>query len=59
MKFDGIMGRRKTQKIIRTAPKNVTTGLCPKCQTVGRIFLIGQVGAEHAKCASCNQEFDL
>ncbi|MGQ0606710.1 hypothetical protein [Candidatus Nitrosotenuis cloacae] len=53
------MGRRKTQKIIKSGPKNVTTGHCPKCQTVGRIFIIGQVGAEHAKCASCNQEFDL
>ncbi len=23
------MGRRKTQKIIKTGPKNVTTGKCP------------------------------
>jgi len=37
------MGRRKTQKIIKTGPKNVTTGLCPECQTIGRISIIGQV----------------
>jgi len=53
------MGRRKTQKIIKTGPKNVTTGLCPECQTIGRISIIGQVGQERAKCSSCNQEFDL
>ena len=53
------MGRRKTQKIIKTGPKNVTTGLCPECKTIGRIFIIGQVGQERAKCSSCNQEFDL
>jgi hypothetical protein len=40
-------------------PKNVTTGLCPECKTIGRIFIIGQVGQERAKCSSCNQEFDL
>jgi len=53
------MGRRKTQKIIKTGPKNVTTGLCPECKTIGRISIIGQVGQERAKCSSCNQEFDL
>ncbi len=53
------MGRRKTQKIIKSGPKNVTTGLCPECKTIGRIFIKGQVGQEIAKCASCNQEFDL
>lgn len=53
------MGRRKTQKIIRTSPKNVTTGMCPMCKTIGRIFVIGQTGHEKGKCASCNKEFDL
>jgi len=53
------MGRRKTQKIIKSGPKNVTTGMCPECQTIGRIFIIGQVGKERGKCQSCNQEFDL
>ena len=53
------MGRRKTQKIIKTGPKNMTTGMCPECKTIGRIFVIGQVGNERAKCPSCNQEFDL
>jgi len=53
------MGRRKTQKIIKTGPKNVTTGLCPECKTIGRISIIGQVCQERAKCSSCNQEFDL
>ena len=42
------MGRRKTQKIIKTGPKNVTTGMCPECNTIGRIFIIGQVGQERA-----------
>ena len=54
-----LMTRKKTQKIIRTGPKNVTTGMCPECKTIGRIFVIGQVGNERAKCPSCNQEFDL
>ena len=53
------MGRRKTQKIIKTGPKNVTTGMCPLCKTIGRIFIIGQTGKERAKCPACNQEFDL
>lgn len=54
-----LMGRRKTQKIIKTGPKNVTTGLCPLCKTIGRIFIIGQTGKEKGKCPACNQEFDL
>ncbi len=53
------MGRRKTQKIIKTGPKNVTTGMCPLCKTIGRIFIIGQTGKERAKCPACNQTFDL
>jgi uncharacterized protein (DUF983 family) len=53
------MGRRKTQKIVKSGPKNVTTGMCPECQTIGRIFIIGQVGKEKGKCQSCNQEFEL
>ena len=53
------MGRRKSQKIIKTGPKNVTTGMCPLCKTIGRIFIIGSVGKERGKCPSCNQEFEL
>ena len=53
------MGRRKSQKIIKTGPKNVTTGMCPLCKTIGRIFIVGTVGKERGKCPSCNQEFDL
>jgi len=53
------MGRRKTQKIIRTGPKNVTTGMCPLCNTIGRIFIIGQTGKEKGKCTACHQEFEL
>ena len=53
------MGRRKTQKIIRTGPKNVTTGMCPMCRTIGRILVIGQTGKEKGKCPACNQIFDL
>jgi len=53
------LGRRKTQKIVKSGPKNQTTGLCPECQTIGRIFIIGQVGQERAKCQACNQVFDL
>ena len=44
------MGRRKSQKIIRTGPKNATTGLCPLCHTIGKIFLLGSPGEERAKC---------
>jgi len=54
-----LMTRRKTQKIIKTGPKNVTTGMCPECKTIGRIFIIGSIGQERAKCPSCNQIFDL
>ncbi len=57
--FRNKMGRRKSQKIVKTGPKNVTTGMCPLCQTIGRIFIIGHVGEERAKCPACNQEFDL
>jgi hypothetical protein len=57
--FRNKMGRRKSQKIVKTGPKNVTTGMCPLCQTIGRIFIIGNVGEERAKCPACNQEFDL
>ncbi|HIH99116.1 MAG TPA: hypothetical protein HA347_04270 [Nitrosopumilus sp.] len=53
------MGRRKSQKIIRTGPKNATTGLCPLCQTIGKIFLLGSPGNERAKCEKCRQEFEL
>ena len=53
------MGRRKSQKIIKTGPKNVTTGMCPLCQTIGRIFIIGGIGKERGKCPSCTQELDL
>ncbi|MDI1495226.1 MAG: hypothetical protein K8823_532 [Cenarchaeum symbiont of Oopsacas minuta] len=53
------MGRRKSQKIIRSSPRNVTTGMCPECQTIGRIYIIGKPGKEHGKCPACNQDFDL
>ena len=53
------MGRRKTQKIIRTGPKNATTGMCPICKTIGKIFLLGSPGQERAKCEKCRQEFEL
>jgi len=54
-----IMGRRKTQKIIRTGPKNATTGMCPECRTIGKIFILGQPGQERGKCEKCRQEFEL
>ncbi len=54
-----MMGRRKTQKIIKSGPKNVTTGMCPLCKTIGRIFVIGPTGKEKGKCPVCNREFDL
>ena len=41
------MGRRKTQKIIKTGPKNVTTGMCPLCKTIGRIFKLEGSIAQH------------
>ena len=54
-----LLARRKTQKIIKTGPKNVTTGMCPECKTIGRIFIKGPVGQEWAKCQKCNKEFEL
>ena len=54
-----IMGRRKRQKIIKTGPKNATTGLCPECKTIGKVFLLGPPGQERGKCEKCRQEFDL
>ncbi len=53
------MGRRKTQKIIRTGPKNATTGMCPVCRTIGKVFLLGPPGQERGKCEKCRQEFEL
>jgi len=53
------MGRRKTQKIIRSGPKNATTGMCPECMTIGKIFILGQPGQERGKCEKCRQEFEL
>ena len=53
------MGRRKTQKIIRTGPKNATTGMCPVCKTIGKVFLLGPPGQERGKCEKCRQEFEL
>ena len=53
------MGRRKTQKIIRSGPKNATTGMCPECMTIGKIFILGQPGEERGKCEKCRQEFEL
>ncbi len=53
------MARRKTQKIIRSGPRNATTGMCPECKTIGRIFLLGHPGEERGKCEKCRQEFEL
>jgi len=53
------MGRRKTQKIIRSGPKNATTGMCPLCKTIGKVFLLGSPGQERGKCEKCRQEFEL
>ncbi len=53
------MGRRKTQKIIRTGPKNATTGMCPECRTIGKVFLLGSTGKERSKCEKCRKEFEL
>jgi hypothetical protein len=53
------MGRRKTQKIIRSGPKNATTGMCPLCMTIGKVFLLGPPGKERGKCEKCRQEFEL
>ncbi len=51
--------RRRSQKIVKTTPKNITTGMCALCKTIGKIFIIGQIGHEKARCHSCNQEFEL
>ena len=53
------MGRRKSQKIVKTGPTNVTTGMCPLCNTIGQILIIGSIGEERARCKKCNKEFDL
>lgn len=53
------MARRKSQKIIRTRPRNVTTGMCRECKTIGRIQILGPPGEERAKCPACNKEFEL
>ena len=53
------MVRRKTVKPRSSGPKNVTTGLCPKCGTIGKILIIGLIGSEKGKCQSCNGEFTL
>ena len=51
------MGRRKTQKIIRTTPRNATEGQCPVCKTIGKLYITGKVGREKGKCPACNQTF--
>jgi len=53
------MVRRKTVKAKPSSPRNVTTGLCPKCGTIGKILIIGITGMEKGKCQSCNSEFTL
>jgi hypothetical protein len=53
------MVRRKSVKPRSSGPKNVTTGLCPKCGTIGKILIIGLIGSEKGKCQSCNGEFTL
>lgn len=59
LKFFPIMVRRKTVKPRTSGPKNITTGLCPKCGTIGKILIIGVIGSEKGKCQACNSEFDL
>ena len=54
-----IMVRRKTVKPKASSPRNVTTGLCPKCGTIGKILIIGATGVEKGKCQACNAEFTL
>ena len=34
------MGRRKSQKIVKTGPKNVTTGMCPLCKQLVEYSLL-------------------
>ena len=53
------VGRRKTQKIIRTTPRNATEGQCPLCKTIGRLYITGRVGREKGKCPACNQSFEV
>lgn len=53
------MARRKTQKIIRTTPRNATEGQCPLCKTIGRLYITGKVGRERGKCPACNQSFEV
>ena len=53
------MVRRKTVKPKASSPRNVTTGLCPKCGTIGKILIIGATGVEKGKCQACNAEFTL
>ena len=59
LRFTSIMVRRKTVKPRASGPKNITTGLCPKCGTIGKILIIGVIGSEKGKCQACNGEFDL
>nr|AIF20928.1 hypothetical protein [uncultured marine thaumarchaeote KM3_95_H05] len=55
-----VIGTKKnTKKLSKLVQKNATTGMCPECKTIGRIFIIGQVGQERAKCPACNKLFDL
>ena len=53
------MVRRKTVKPRTSGPKNITTGLCPKCGTIGKILIVGMIGSEKGKSQACNGEFDL
>ena len=55
------MGRRKSQKIIRTGPKNATTGnVSLYAKTIGKKYsFLGSPGEERAKCEKCRQEFEL
>lgn len=59
LKLTQLMVRRKTVKPKTSGPKNITTGLCPKCGTIGKILIIGVIGSEKGKCQACNGEFDL
>ena len=54
-----MMVRRKTVKPKSSGPRNITTGLCPKCGTIGKILIIGLTGSEKGKCQACNAEFVL
>ncbi|MDA7939907.1 MAG: hypothetical protein MPI95_03450 [Nitrosopumilus sp.] len=53
------MGRRRSQKVMPRGPRNATTGMCPKCQTIGKVFLLGPPGRERGKCEKCRQEFEI